>query len=144
MGAIVWLLAAVALAIAEMFTGTFVLLAFAAGALAAAGADALGANLPVDAAVFTAVSVLALLGLRPILRRHRQRGFAPDGRRIGVEAIEGATGVVLERIDAAGGQVKIDGEVWSARAYDSTQVISAGERVRVIEIDGATALVWRD
>jgi membrane protein implicated in regulation of membrane protease activity len=40
--------------------------------------------------------------------------------------------------------VQIGGEMWSARAYDATQVIEPGERVRVIEVKGATALVWRE
>jgi membrane protein implicated in regulation of membrane protease activity len=141
--AIAWLLAAVGLAVAELFVGTFVLLMFAIGALAAAGAAALGANLAVDAGVFVIVCLLSLVAIRPLLRRTLQ-GSAPDGNRIGLEAIEGATGLVLEEVDADRGLVKIEGEVWSARPYDTTQVIAAGERVRVIEIKGATALVWRD
>ncbi len=40
------------------------------------------------------------------------------------------------------GQVKIGGEVWSARAYDETQVLAAGTSVDVIKIEGATALVY--
>ena len=52
--------------------------------------------------------------------------------------------MVLEQVDAGAGMVKIDGELWSARAYDGTQVLAPGERVRVIEVRGATAMVWRD
>jgi membrane protein implicated in regulation of membrane protease activity len=44
-------------------------------------------------------------------------------------------------VDGNGGQVKIGGEVWSARAYDEDRVIEPGTRVEVMEIDGATALV---
>jgi membrane protein implicated in regulation of membrane protease activity len=40
--------------------------------------------------------------------------------------------------------VKIGGELWQARPYDATQVIDAGLRVRVVEVKGATALVWRE
>ena len=51
--------------------------------------------------------------------------------------------IVLERIANAEGVgcVKIDGEVWTARSYDEGQVFDAGERVEVVEIRGATALV---
>ena len=42
------------------------------------------------------------------------------------------------------GMVKIDGETWSARSYDATQTFEPGDRVHVIEVRGATALVWRD
>ena len=54
-----------------------------------------------------------------------------------------ASAIVLERIanDEGVGCVKIDGEVWTARAYDEDDVIEAGKRVQVIEIRGATALV---
>jgi membrane protein implicated in regulation of membrane protease activity len=37
--------------------------------------------------------------------------------------------------------VRLDGEVWTARAYDADEVIEAGRRVQVLEIRGATALV---
>ena len=51
--------------------------------------------------------------------------------------------LVLERIanEEGVGCVKIDGEVWTARSYDEDEVIDAGERVEVVEIRGATALV---
>ena len=55
-----------------------------------------------------------------------------------------APAIVLERIanDEGVGCVKIDGgEVWTARSYDEDEVIDAGERVEVVEIRGATALV---
>ena len=63
---------------------------------------------------------------------------------LGLEAIEGSAGLVLERIDMDHGLIKIDGELWSARPYDATQVFEAGDRVRVIEVRGATALVWKE
>jgi membrane protein implicated in regulation of membrane protease activity len=137
-----WLVIGVVLAIAEVFTTTFVLIMFAAGALAAAAAAALGLPLWVQVLVFGGVSAAALFGIRPLIQQrfHRDSDTAP----VGLAAIEGAAGLVLERIDADHGLVKIDGEMWSARPYDATQVIEPGERVRVIEIKGATALVWRE
>ena len=62
----------------------------------------------------------------------------------GVEALEGATAVVLEPVDADRGMVKIDGELWTARSYDATRTYAEGERVQVIKVRGATALVWQD
>jgi membrane protein implicated in regulation of membrane protease activity len=139
---ILWLLLAVGLAIAEVFTTTFVLLMFAVGALAAAGVAALDAPVYVQGLAFAAVSALALFGVRPVLRRHLHLG----GARVpmGVEAIEGSTGLVMEAVDAERGVVRIEGETWLARAYDASQTYAVGERVRVVEIKGATALVWRD
>jgi membrane protein implicated in regulation of membrane protease activity len=82
------------------------------------------------------------MGARPLIQRrfHRDSDSAP----MGLAAIEGAAGLVLERVDADHGLIKIEGEMWTARPYDATQVMEPGERVRVIEIKGATALVWRE
>ena len=137
-----WLVVGVALAVAEVFTTTFVLIMFAAGAFAAAAAAALGSPIWLQAVVFAAVSAAALAGLRPAIQRHVHR--SGDGTPVGLAAIEGSPGLVLERVDADHGLIKIEGEMWSARPYDATQVIEPGERVRVIEIKGATALVWRE
>lgn len=139
-----WIVLGAVLAIAEMFTVTLVLIMFAAGAFAAAVAAALGADVPVQAAVFAIVSVLSLVAVRPVIKRHRRSAAETGDAPFGVEAIEGSTGLVLEKVDADRGLVKIDGEMWSARSYDATQVIEPGQRVRVIEVKGATAMVWRD
>ena len=56
-------------------------------------------------------------------------------------ALVGTRALVLERVDADGGCVKIGGEVWTARAYDEDEVMEPGTRVEVLKIDGATALV---
>jgi len=142
--AALWIALAVALAVVELFTLTFVLIMLAGGALAAALAAALGAGVPVQAGVFIAVSAASLLAVRPIIQRHRRPAIETGESPFGVEALPGSTGLVIEPIDLDNGLIKIDGELWTARPYDATQVIAAGERVRVIEVKGATALVWRD
>ncbi|MFG3702092.1 NfeD family protein [Micromonospora sp. NPDC047620] len=144
MDAVLWIVLGVVLAVAEIFTTTLFLIMFAAGAFAAAGAAALGAPVGVQAIVFAGVSALTVLGVRPTLRRHRRSALESGEQPFGVEAIEGSTALVLERIDAGQGMVKIDGELWQARSYDASQVFAPGERVQVIQIRGATALVWRD
>jgi len=139
----VWLVLAVVLAVAEGLTTTFVLIMFAAGALAAAGGAALGAPLWAQALLFAGVSLAALIGVRPALQR--RRGDAPDSREhLGLSAIEGVEALVIEDIGASSGQIKIDGEIWSARPYDAQQSFAKGTRVRVIEVKGATAMVWQD
>jgi membrane protein implicated in regulation of membrane protease activity len=76
--------------------------------------------------------------LRPIARRHIKM---PAGIRTGTAALVGSRALVLERVDADSGKVKIGGEVWSARTYDEDDVIEPGARAQVMKIDGATALV---
>jgi membrane protein implicated in regulation of membrane protease activity len=141
---LLWIVLGVGLVIAEIFTTTLFLLMFGIGAFVAAGAAALGAPVALQALVFAAVSALTLVVVRPVIRRHQRSAPADGEQRFGVAAITGSSALVLERVDADTGVVKIDGEIWRARAYDASQVIAPGERVRVMEIKGVTALVWRD
>jgi membrane protein implicated in regulation of membrane protease activity len=138
---LLWVLAAVGLAVAELFTSSFFLIMFSIGAVAAAAAAALDAPVTVQALLFVIVSLIATVGLRPTLRRY----FGRDpGEPTPAAEIAGSEAVVLERVDADGGMVKIDGEYWRARALDASQVMEPGERVHVVEIKGVTAMVWRD
>lgn len=141
---LLWIVLGVVLAVAEIFTTTLFLIMFAVGAFAAAGAAALGAPVGVQALVFAVVSALTVLAARPAIRRHRGSALESGGQPFGVAALEGASALVLEQVDTGHGLVKIDGELWSARAYDATQVLAPGEQVRVIEVKGVTAMVWRD
>jgi membrane protein implicated in regulation of membrane protease activity len=143
MDAVVWIVLGVVLAIAEMFTATLFLIMFAVGAFAAAAAAALGAGVGVQALVFAATSALTVFAVRPVIKKHTVIGSSDDTP-MGVEAMQGSSALVLEQVDADSGVVKIDGETWRARSFDATQVLEPGERVRVIEVKGATAMVWRD
>ena len=141
MSALLWLAAAIVLTVAEMFGGELVLLMLAGGALAAAGVDfVIEPPLWVDGVVFALVSVLLLVAVRPIARRHMLNRPAVL---MNTEALEGRPAVVTEQVDATDGRVKIDGDVWSARTMDPSQVLEPGTHVTVVEIDGATAVVWR-
>jgi len=138
---VLWLVAACALGLGEMHTGGLYLAPFALGAGIAAAVSLAGVGVALAAVVFVAVSMLVFAALRPVARRHRR---LPPAIRTGAAALVGHRAMVLERIanDEGVGCVKIDnGEVWTARSYDDDQVIDVGERVEVVEIRGATALV---
>jgi membrane protein implicated in regulation of membrane protease activity len=137
---VIWLIVAVVFGVGEIATLGFFLAPFAAGALVAAIVSGAGAGAAVSWATFLVVSLAVLATLRPVARRHLRQ--APQ-LRTGTAALVGRTGLVLERIanDEGVGCVRIDGEVWTARAFDDDAVIEAGTRVQVLEIKGATALV---
>ena len=137
---LLWLIAAVILALGEIATLGFVLAPFAGGALLAALAAGVGAGFALQLGVFLLASVALLGALRPLARSHKRM---PPLLRTGTAALVGRTGVVTERVvnDAGSGAVKVEGEVWTARAYDDDAVIEAGTRVSVVEIKGAIALV---
>jgi membrane protein implicated in regulation of membrane protease activity len=140
-GWILWLIAAGLLGVGEMHQGGFYLLPFALGAALAAVVSLLGVGAPLAAIVFVLASVIVIGALRPVARRHRR---LPPAIRTGAAALVGRRAMVLERIanDEGVGCVRIEGgEVWTARSYDEDEVIAAGERVEVVEIRGATALV---
>src|SRR5919199_2139588 len=138
---VIWIIAAVVLAVGEMLTMGLFLAPFAAGAVMAALVAAVGGGVVVSWAVFILTSLLLLLVVRPIARSHRR---TPAPLRTGTAALVGGRAVVLERIanQEAVGCVKLEnGEVWTARSYDDDDVFDIGERVEVVEIRGATALV---
>jgi membrane protein implicated in regulation of membrane protease activity len=140
--AVLWLIVGVVLAVAELFTLDFVLIMLSGGAFAAALSGALGAPVPIQILVFAATSVLGLAAVRPAVRKRLHRGA--EHKPMGVDAIEGTEATVIEDVAEGRGMVKIGGELWSARPYDATQHFAAGEQVRVVEIRGATALVWKE
>lgn len=140
MDVVVWIVVGVAFAVAEIFTTTLFLLMFSAGAIAAAGAAGLGAPVPLQAAVFVAVSAMTLVAVRPALRRRLSRS-AGDG--FGQERMQGASAVVVEQVDTANGMVKIDGELWQARMVEGMGTGVPGELVRIVDVKDGTALVWR-
>ncbi len=133
-----WMIAAGVLAVGEIATLGFFLGPIAIAAVTAAIVALAGGGLAAQWIVFIAVSLASLLVLRPIARRHLR---TPGQLRTGTAALIGRPAVVLQRVDRDGGQVKLAGEVWSARAYDDDDAFEPGARVEVMQIDGATALV---
>ncbi|HEX6327081.1 MAG TPA: NfeD family protein [Jiangellaceae bacterium] len=133
-----WTGLALILGIIETTTLDLVFLMLAVGAAGGAVVAAVGAPFLVQALAAIAVSVAMLGVVRPIAKRHLHQ---PITERTGVAALVGRRAIVLERVDGTGGRVKLAGEVWSARSYDGS-VIEAGASVDVVEIQGATALVF--
>jgi len=135
---LVWLIAAGALAAAEVLTLTLVLGMLSVAAVVAAIVAGLGAPAAAQVAVFAGGAVLLLGVVRPVARRHQHM---PAALRTGTDALVGKRGIAVAEITARGGQVRIGGEVWSARTYDERDVIPAGSSVDIAQIDGATAVV---
>lgn len=135
---VIWMIAAGVLAVGEIATLGFFLGPIAVAAGIAAVIALAGGGVALQLVVFILASVASLAVLRPIARRHLRM---PAKLRSGTAALVGQEAVVLARVDRDGGQVKLAGEVWSARAYDEDEVLEAGARVHVIKIEGATALV---
>lgn len=134
-----WLALALVLGASEMLTLELTLLMLASGALAGMITALIVPGLwVVQVLVAVVVAVLMLFVLRPtLLRRIRS---AP-GYRSALEKMVGSEGIVTGEITGSSGEIKVNGETWSARAYEPDRVIEPGERVLVFEVEGVTALV---
>ncbi|NUS43434.1 MAG: NfeD family protein [Mycobacteriaceae bacterium] len=141
MVALVWLIAGILLAAAEMLTGEFSLLMLGGGALITAAVSYV-TNFAawVTALIFGAVSGVLLFVLRPMLLR-RFAGNPPHPTNI--DALPGRTALVVESVGAHEGQVKLDGDIWTARPLVETDEYPEGASVTVMRIDGAIAVVWK-
>ncbi|MCX2926783.1 NfeD family protein [Streptomyces sp. NEAU-W12] len=136
---LIWLIVAAVLAVAEIFTLTAALGMLSAAALVTAGTAAIGLPVPFQFLVFSVVAVATVVFVRPVAVRRMRR---PQTARFGVEALVGKAASVVTEVTGLGGRVRIEGEEWTARAYDETLVIPPGATVDVIEISGATAYVY--
>lgn len=139
--AVLWLIFALVLAGAEALTGHMFLMMLGGGALAASATSWL-TDWPgwANGIVFLIVSILLLVLVRPALRRQLTPAAVPQ---MGIEALEGKKALVLERIGRDEGQVKLGGEVWTARPFNEGDIYEPGESVTVMQIDGATAVVFK-
>jgi len=137
---IVWLIIAAVLGVAEILTTTLAFGLIAVAALAAAAVGAFHLDLALQLAAFVVAAGAGLGFVRPIALRHIKQ---PPALRTGVAALVGRSAIVVEEVNEHGGRVRIDGEVWTSRPYlDESLVIPAGTKVDVMQITGATALVY--
>jgi membrane protein implicated in regulation of membrane protease activity len=136
---LMWLILAGVLGIAEVLTLTLAFALIAVGAVAAAAVAAADGGLPFQLLAFVLAAGAGLGLVRPFAMRHIKQ---PPPLRTGTAALVGRKAIVIEEVTGHNGRVRIDGELWSARAYDDTLVIPVGSTVDVLQIEGARALVY--
>nr|WP_234040096.1 NfeD family protein [Corynebacterium pygosceleis] len=137
----VWLIAAVLLAALELLAGDFTLLLLGGAALTAAGVGVLDVPLWVEIGTFALSSLGLLVFVRPVLRRRSQpTGLLDTSPR----ALIGASATVVEDVDGTAGQIRLEGDIWTARSLDPSHRFTEGEQVNVVTIDGAVAVVWKE
>jgi len=135
-----WLTLAVLLGVAETLSMDFVLIMIAVGAVAGAVLGAIEPSMwyfQILAAGVVSVGLLALA--RPTLMRHVNE---LPGYRSSTDKMVGSSGVATSDITGDGGEIKVDGQTWTARVYTPRTVITKGTEIEVYEIDGAIAVVY--
>jgi len=136
---IVWLIVAAVLGVAELLTTTLAFGLLAIAAVAAAVVGAFHLSFALQLAAFAVAAGAGLGFVRPIAIKHIKQ---PPALRTGVAALVGRSAIVLEEVTEHGGRVRIDGEEWSSRPYDESLIIPVGTKVDVMQIKGATVLVY--
>jgi membrane protein implicated in regulation of membrane protease activity len=136
---LLWLGAGLLAGVLEMLSLDFVLTMLAGGALAAAATAALGGSFPLQVIVFSTVSGVLLVTVRPPIKRWARRSapFQPTN----ADALVGRQAMTLTEVTTHGGQVKLAGEVWTARAVPGSVPLEPHSIAHVVAIDGATAVV---
>ena len=136
---LLWLAAVILLAILEASTMALTCIWFAAGAVAAFLIALLGGGFWPQIILFTLVSGICLAAVRPMAMRHlnSQKTATNADRVIGHEAL------VIETIDnrLPSGQVRVSGQVWTARSTDEHTVIPESATVVIQQIQGVKLIV---
>ena len=136
---IIWLIVAAVLGVAELLTTTLAFGLIAVAAVAAAVVGAFHLSFALQLVAFAVAAGAGLVFVRPIAIKHIKQ---PPALRTGVAALVGRSAIVLEEVTEHGGRVRIDGEEWSSRPYDDSLVIPVGTKVDIMQIKGATVLVY--
>jgi membrane protein implicated in regulation of membrane protease activity len=136
---LLWLIAAGLFAAGEIASLDLVLLMFAGGALGGVAVAALGGAVVLQMVAFIVVSGVLLALVRPIATRHLTQNtpLQLDG----VNTVIGRTARVTRAVDAHSGRIRLGADEWSARTQHSGEAFAIGETVRILEVDGATAVV---
>ena len=135
-----WVLAGIVFLIMEVFTPGFVVGVIGVGCFAGAAASLLGANLNWQVGAFAGGILVGFVFIRPLFLRYL---YPRDkGAQTNVEALRGKSGTVVQAVDPDSGQgrVRIAGSEWKASSA-SGETLPQGSRVRVVSINGATAMV---
>ena len=136
---VLWFLAVILFCVIEGLTYALICVWFAGGSVVALILSVAGFGLPVQLTAFAVVSAALFLLVRPMARR------LTKGKKTSTNAdrVIGQAGVVIKRIDpvVGEGQIKVIGQIWSAKPEDGISCIDAEQRVEVIGISGVKAIV---
>lgn len=136
---VIWIVLAVAFAVGEILTISLFLAPFSVGGFGAAAVAAVGGGLVAQVAVFAVLTVAVFFLLRPVAKRHLRQ---TSETKTGTAALIGRTAIVTAALEGPemSGQVRLDGEIWTARGA-GLEAVPVGTTVTVLEIQGATAVV---
>jgi membrane protein implicated in regulation of membrane protease activity len=136
---LLWLIAAGLFAVGELASVDLVLLMFAGGALGGMAVALAGGAVALQLVAFVAISLALLAVVRPVAKRHltQRTPLQLDG----VDAVIGLTARVTQAVDRHGGRIRLGADEWSARSQHEGEAFAIGQTVRILQVEGATAVV---
>jgi membrane protein implicated in regulation of membrane protease activity len=136
---LLWLIAGGLFAAGELASVDLVLLMFACGALGGMAVALLGGAVAFQFLAFVLVSLTLMVVVRPIAKRHLLEGTPQmlDG----VDAVVGRIARVTQAVDRHSGRIKLGADEWTARSQYDGEAFAIGETVRILKVEGATAVV---
>jgi membrane protein implicated in regulation of membrane protease activity len=136
---LLWLIAAGLFAAGEIVSLDLVLLMFAGGALGGMAVALVGGATVLQLIAFIVVSGMLLALVRPLAQR--QLTDSTPLQLDGVNTLIGRTAKVTRDVDSDGGRIRMGADEWTARTQHSGERFAVGETVRILQVDGATAVV---
>lgn len=136
---IVWVILVVIFGLIESMTLGLTSIWFGAGALVALAASLLNMSFLVQIVAFILVSLMMLIYTRPVVKAYLKIGKVKTNS----EGLIGEKGLVVQRIEAfKTGQVKVHGQLWTAREIEDREV-EINTTVEIMEIEGVKLIVRR-
>ncbi len=134
----IWLIIAGVCLVIEIMTTGFLVFWLAIGALVSMIVSLFTDSILIQTAVFVISSAILIFATKPFVKKFAKTKDVKTN----AFSIIGQNGIVTKEIDSinAKGQVKIDGETWSAVGKDDMD-IPKGTEVEVLEIKGVKAVV---
>jgi len=134
----IWLIASGIFFICEIITVGFLVFWLGVGALVAMLVSFFTSNIIVQMSVFVISSGLLIFATRPLVNKINRKDVVPTN----VYSLIGKKAIVIEDIDwvTGKGQIKFEGETWSAKSKEQLN-IPAGSEVEIVSIEGVKAFV---
>ena len=134
----IWAIASGVFLILEIFTMGFLVFWLSIGSVLAMLVSFVTDSIIIQTTVFVISSGLLIFATKPLVKKFTKE----DNTKTNVYSIVGKKAIVIENIDwsTGTGQIKFDGQVWSARTEEQVN-IEKGTEVEIEKIEGVKAFV---
>lgn len=134
-----WLIAAGVFFIGEIMTVGFLLFWLGISALIAMIVSFFTSNVIIQMSVFIISSIILILATKPLVKK-----FVNEKNvKTNAFSLVGKNALVIQDINNLNsvGQIKVDGEIWSAQSSEDDINIPIDSEVKIVKIEGVKAIV---